>query len=81
MWKNIIGWDGIQMTIWLIHVACWITKAINTLSEYVIIIAFPPQRKLQAPFTLYVHCLSCYILPNFLIVTMFAVVMVQNNIS
>ena len=69
------------MAILRMHIACWITKATNTLSEYVIIIAFPLQQLLQARITLYVHCLSCYILPNFLIVTMLAVVKVQNNVS
>jgi hypothetical protein len=29
-----------QMTIWRMRIACWITKATNTLSEYVILIAF-----------------------------------------
>jgi len=28
------------MTIWLVCIACWITKATNTNSEYVIIIDF-----------------------------------------
>jgi hypothetical protein len=27
--------------------ACWITKATNTHSEYVILIAFPPQQRLR----------------------------------
>jgi len=64
-----------------ILIACWITKATNALSEYVIIIAFPMQQWLQARIRLYVHCLPCYILPKFLIVTMFAVVKMQSNIS
>ena len=38
-WKNIVEPDGPQMTIWRIHIACWITKATNTLSECVILIA------------------------------------------
>ena len=28
-------------TIWHLHFACWITKAMDTSSEYVILIAFP----------------------------------------
>jgi len=30
-----------QMTIWCIHIACWIPKATNVHSEFVILIAFP----------------------------------------
>jgi hypothetical protein len=42
--------------------ACWITKATNTHSEYVILIALPREQWLRerAYVTLYVHCLSCY---------------------
>jgi hypothetical protein len=32
------------MTIWCVRIACWITKATNTLSECVILIAFPRQQ-------------------------------------
>ena len=35
---------AIQMTIWCICIACWITKATNTHSEYVILIALPWQQ-------------------------------------
>jgi len=38
MWKN--------MTIWRMCIACWIPKATNTHSEYVIFIAFPMQQRL-----------------------------------
>jgi len=31
------------MTKWCLRIACWITKAINTHSEYVILIGFPRQ--------------------------------------
>ena len=43
--------------------ACWIPKATDTHSEYVILIAFPRQQWLREralSITLYVHCLSCY---------------------
>ena len=36
-----------QMTIWRMRIACWIPKATNTLSEYVIPIEFSPQQQLQ----------------------------------
>ena len=32
---------------WRMRIACWITKAINTRSEYVILIAFPLQQLLH----------------------------------
>jgi hypothetical protein len=35
-----------QMTIWCMRVACWIPKASNTHSQYVILIAFPLQQSL-----------------------------------
>jgi hypothetical protein len=44
------------------RVACWITKATDTHSAYVIRIAFPRQQWLSeraSMLTLYVHCLSC----------------------
>ena len=40
IWKNIIGRDRPQVTIWRMRISCWITKATNTHSEYVILIAF-----------------------------------------
>jgi hypothetical protein len=42
--------------------ACWITKATDTYSEYVILIAFPWQQWLReraSMLRLYVHCMSC----------------------
>jgi hypothetical protein len=45
------------------HFACWITKATDTHSEYVILIAFPWQQWLHehtSVLRLYAHCLSCY---------------------
>jgi hypothetical protein len=46
-WKITVEPDRPQMTIWRMRIACWITKATNTHSEYVIIIAFPLQQWLQ----------------------------------
>jgi len=40
MWKNILETDGPQMTIRHMRISCWIPKATDTPSEYVIIIAF-----------------------------------------
>jgi len=41
MWKNIVQPDKLQMTIWRMRIACWMSKAVETISEYVIVIAFP----------------------------------------
>ena len=40
MWKNMIEPDRPEMTIWCMPNACWETKATDTHSEYVILIAF-----------------------------------------
>ena len=65
IWKNVVEWGRAQMTIWCMCIACWIPKATNTHSEYVIITDFSivtsvARRRLNVK--LYVHCLSCCIL-------------------
>jgi len=45
--KNIVDSRRPQMTIWRMRTACWIPKATNTHSEYVILIAFPQQQWLN----------------------------------
>jgi hypothetical protein len=47
MWENTVEPDRLQMTIWRMRIACWIPKAIDTHSEYVIRTAFPLQQKLH----------------------------------
>ena len=47
MWKNIIELGTPQMSMWRMRIACWIPKATNTHSEYVIPIAFPLQQWLH----------------------------------
>ena len=47
MWKNFVQPDRPQMTVWRMRIACWITNATDTNSEYVIIIAFPLQQWLD----------------------------------
>jgi len=63
MWKNIVepGWP--EMTRWRTHIACWITKATNTHSDYDTLNAFPLQQLLHErasmlPYT-YIACLNC----------------------
>jgi len=47
MLKNTVEPDRSQTTTRLTCIACWITKATNTLSEYVIPISFPPEKWLH----------------------------------
>jgi len=45
--KNIAELDRPHMTIWRMRIACWVPKATNTRSEYVILIDFPLQQLLH----------------------------------
>ena len=45
--KIIVGPGRSQMTIQQRHTACWIPKATETHSEYVILIAFPLKQQLH----------------------------------
>ena len=47
MWKTVVERGRPKMAIWRMRIACWIPKATNTHSEYVILIAFPLQQWLQ----------------------------------
>ena len=47
MFKNTVQPDRPQMIIWHRPIACWIPKATNTNSEYVILIALPLPQWLQ----------------------------------
>jgi hypothetical protein len=59
--KNIVEPGRPKMTIWRMRIVCWITKATNTLSEYVILVSFPLQQWLQESTSLfcytYIDCL------------------------
>jgi hypothetical protein len=62
MWKNIVEQGRPQMTIWRMRIACWTTKATNTHSDYVILIAFPLQQWLheRASLLLHMNYMSCF---------------------
>ena len=49
MWKNVLERGRPQSTLWRKRTACWILKAINTHSEYVILIASPLPQWLHEP--------------------------------
>ena len=66
MWKNTVEPGRPQITIWRMHISCWIPKVTNTLSEYVIslLTAFSLQQWLQERFSVllntYIACLLTY---------------------
>ena len=66
MWKNIVQPDRPQK--WRMRIACWITKATNTNSEYVIFIAFPLQQWLHERASMllctYINCLVLIMTQN-----------------
>jgi len=47
MWKNSVELERLQITIWLMRIACWMPKDKNTHSEYIILIAFPLEQWLH----------------------------------
>ena len=62
MWKNIGQPDRPQMIIWRMRFPCWITKATDIHSEYVILNVFLLQKCLRegaSILRLWVHCRSC----------------------
>ena len=85
MWWNIVDLDGPQMTIWRIHIACWINKATNTLLEY-FMIAYTARivARTGPNVTLYIPCLSCCSLNSSLSVRTLTIMsqlfFAQNNI-
>jgi hypothetical protein len=59
--------DKPQMTIWHMRTACWITKATNAHSEYVILFALPLQQWLRERASMllyYTACLVVFIIQN-----------------
>jgi len=63
MWKNISKRASSQMTIWRMHIVCWIPKVTNTHSEYVIHVAFQLQQRLNERDSTWLHTYSaCLVL-------------------
>ena len=56
-----------SVTIWRMRVACWMPKATNTHSEYVILIAFPLQQWLQDSASLLRHNTLPVLFKDFLV--------------
>jgi hypothetical protein len=63
MSKNFAETDRPQMTIWRMRIACWIPKATNTRSEYVILLFYTAALVLRTRLSvaLYVQCLCCFL--------------------
>jgi len=47
VWKNVVERGRPQMAIWRMRIACWIPKAADRHSEYVVLIAFPVKQWLH----------------------------------
>jgi hypothetical protein len=47
MWENVVQPDRPHVTVWRMRIACWVPKATNTHSEYVILFALPLQQWLH----------------------------------
>jgi len=54
MWKNTAEPQKSYITIWRVSISCWIPKATNTHSKYVILIAFPLRQWLHERASMYV---------------------------
>ena len=62
MWKNTVVPGRPQITIWRIRIACWIFKAKNTHSEYVILIVFSLQQWLHESASVSSYaCIACLV--------------------
>jgi len=61
MWKNMVGRNRPQMTIWPMPITCWIAKARIQTCTHCIPTATVVMRT-RLIITLHVHCLSCKVL-------------------
>ena len=59
MWKTIVEPDRLQMTIWRMHITCWIPKTKYTLSEYIKHTAFPLHQLYERASALRYGYLAC----------------------
>jgi len=58
MWKHVVEGDCPQMTIWCMHIACWITKSTETHTQHTL---QQWLKKFALLIRLYVHCVSCIV--------------------
>jgi len=73
MWINIVEPDRPQMPLWRTRTVCWIRKATDRHSEYVIHIAFPLQQRLddRAKMLRYVYIACLIIRLRTMLITVF----------
>jgi len=64
MWISTVEAERPQITIWRMRIAYWIPKAVNTHSDYAILIAFPRKQWLHEHTSLlHYMCIACFVLP------------------
>ena len=63
MWKRTVEPYKSQMTIWLMRIACWITKATDTQSNYVLIIVSPLQQWFQESASVLLYAYTVCLFP------------------
>ena len=68
MLKNTVESDGPQMTVWRMRIACWLTKASDAHTEYVILLFFYCYNDYTnaTHWYVHVHCLFCWFLKCFI---------------
>jgi len=72
MWKNMLEPDSPQMAIRRMRIPCWIPKATNTHSEYLILIAFPLQQWLKEGLSmLHYTYIACLVTTQHILLTYF----------
>jgi hypothetical protein len=59
IWKNTVQTDRPHIAIWRMRMACWIPKATNTHSEYVILIAFSLQQWFARTYIVLLYSALC----------------------
>jgi len=65
MLKNIVQPGRPHVTIWRMHIACWMPKCTNTHSECIILIAFPQQQWLHERASMLRYtCIACIVNPG-----------------
>lgn len=81
IWKRILQPGMPQMTIWLVYIACWITKAKSPHSEYVLLNVFQLQQLLNQSISMlrytYTACFLCYLKHDSLFFNLFLKLCIQ----
>ena len=59
MWKNVVEWGRPQMTVWHMHIACWIPRATTTPRLFSTYCFRTAAMVARTHLSVYIHCLSC----------------------